>query len=169
MRFPALFKSALRRLARFRAFRAVDRETTVLRTAAEDLARRTMAVLRLAFLSTAVLEFFSTVSIALLAVYIGFKLLGVFPFPTGEDFTLQKGMMILVLAPEFFVPIRRLSALHHDRADAVSAAGMLSEWLARDLEPPLATGATCPRSGYRIRGRGTRSCGWCACCSGCFL
>jgi ATP-binding cassette subfamily C protein CydD len=50
-----------------------------------------MAILRVAFLSTAVLEFFASVSIALVAVYIGFKLLGVFPFGTGETLTLAEG------------------------------------------------------------------------------
>ena len=55
-----------------------------------------MAILRVAFLSTAVLEFFASVSIALVAVYIGFKLLGVFPFGTGETLTLAEGLTALM-------------------------------------------------------------------------
>lgn len=113
-----------------RAFRGVGRETRALSESSEDLRRRTMGILTRAFLSTAVLEFFSSISIALVAVYIGFKLLGVFPFPTGETITLKEGMMALVLAPEFFAPIRRLSTLHHDRADGVAAGDLLGPWLA---------------------------------------
>lgn len=111
-----------------RAFRAISRETNVIRLASEALRRGTMRVLRRAFLSSAVLDFFSALSIALLAVYIGFKLLGLFPFETGETITLQEGVMVLVLAPEFFGPIRRMSSLHHDRADALAAAGVLAGW-----------------------------------------
>jgi ATP-binding cassette subfamily C protein CydD len=116
------------------AFRAIGREAAAVAFASEALRQRTMHVLRNAFLSTAVLEFFSAVSIALLAVYIGFKLLGLFPFETGETVTLQEGMMVLILAPEFFAPIRRLSSLHHDRADAVAAARVLGDWLAAQGE-----------------------------------
>ena len=114
-----------------RAYRAVGRETQTLAFSAETLRQRTMAILARAFLSTAVLEFFASVSIAVVAVYIGFKLLGVFPFPTGETITLSEGMMALVLAPEFFAPIRRLATLHHDRADGTAAADQLAPWLAK--------------------------------------
>jgi len=120
-----------------RAFRAVRRETASLEEASLQLRDRTMAILRVAFLSTAVLEFFASVSIALVAVYIGFKLLGVFPFETGETLTLAEGLTALILAPEFFSPIRKLSSLHHDRADASAAADMLSGWLARKDDHPV--------------------------------
>jgi len=112
-----------------KAFRAIGRETAVVRAASESLRDGTMRVLRIAFLSSAVLEFFSAISIALIAVYVGFKLLGLFPFETGEVLTLQEGMMVLILAPEFFAPIRRLSSLHHDRAAAVAASTVLEGWL----------------------------------------
>ncbi|MEZ5937365.1 MAG: thiol reductant ABC exporter subunit CydD [Hyphomonadaceae bacterium] len=119
-----------------RAFRAIGRERAALQVASEDLRARTMSILRIAFLSTAVLEFFASVSIALVAVYIGFKLLGVFPFETGETITLAEGLTALILAPEFFAPIRRLSGLHHDRADGMAAAQMLSTWIADGASTP---------------------------------
>lgn len=120
-----------------RAFRAVTRETAALAEASSDLRGRTMKVLRVAFLSTAVLEFFASVSVAMVAVYVGFKLLGVFPFATGETLTLAEGMTILILVPEFFAPIRKLSALHHDRADGTAAAGFLGDWLDEAEARPL--------------------------------
>lgn len=119
-----------------RAFRAVTRETAALAQASSDLRERTMKVLRVAFLSTAVLEFFASISVAMVAVYVGFKLLGVFPFATGETLTLAEGMTILILVPEFFAPIRKLSALHHDRADGAAAAGFLDDWLDAAMARP---------------------------------
>ena len=103
------FQSATAHAGLIRAFRSVGRETTTLRAASEDLRARTMSILRAAFLTSAVLEFFASISIALVAVYVGFKLLGVFPFSTGETLTLAEGLTALILAPEYFAPIRRLS------------------------------------------------------------
>ena len=117
-----------------RAFRAISRETKFLENASEELRLRTMSILRVAFLSTAVIEFFASISIALVAVYVGFKLLGVFPFETGEVITLGEGLTVLILAPEFFAPIRRLSSLHHDRGNGVAADEVLSEWLSSGAE-----------------------------------
>ncbi|MEZ6001312.1 thiol reductant ABC exporter subunit CydD [Hyphomonas sp.] len=131
------FQSRAAQSGLIRAFRGIARETVRLENASLQLRDRTMAILRVAFLSTAVLEFFASVSIALVAVYIGFKLLGVFPFATGETLTLAEGLTALILAPEFFSPIRKLSSLHHDRADAAAAADMLSEWLERRADFPV--------------------------------
>lgn len=131
------FQSRAAQSGLIRAFRAIRRETASLETASIQLRDRTMAILRVAFLSTAVLEFFASVSIALVAVYIGFKLLGVFPFATGETLTLAEGLTALILAPEFFSPIRKLSSLHHDRADGAAAAEMLSGWLSQSADHPV--------------------------------
>jgi len=131
------FQSRAAQSGLIRAFRGIRRETDSLQDASLQLRDRTMAILRVAFLSTAVLEFFASVSIALVAVYIGFKLLGVFPFGTGETLTLAEGLTALILAPEFFSPIRKLSSLHHDRADASAAAEMLSDWLEHSDDHPV--------------------------------
>lgn len=131
------FQARAAKAGLIRAFRGVGRETQALEVASDTLRQRTMAILRIAFLSTAVMEFFSSISIALVAVYVGFKLLGVFPFETGETVTLGEGLTALVLAPEFFAPIRRLSTLHHDRADGVAAAEMISHWLASAPDTPV--------------------------------
>lgn len=125
-----VFQSRAAQVGLIKAFRAVAREEAVIAEASDDLRQRTMSILRIAFLSTAVLEFFASVSIALVAVYIGFKLLGIFPFETGETVTLREGLMALILAPEFFAPIRRLSSLHHDRANGSAAAEEVAAWMA---------------------------------------
>jgi len=128
------FQSRTAKAGLIRAFRGVARQTRVLEDASDTLRQKTMAVLKTAFLSTAVMEFFASISIALVAVYIGFKLLGIFPFGTGETITLAEGLTVLVMVPEFFAPIRRLSSLHHDRADGVAAAEMIGPWLETGFE-----------------------------------
>jgi ATP-binding cassette subfamily C protein CydD len=65
-------------------YAAEARITRHLAGAAQDAARRTMSVLGIAFASSAILEFFAALSVALVAVYCGFSLLGLLPFPAPE-------------------------------------------------------------------------------------
>jgi ATP-binding cassette subfamily C protein CydD len=102
----------------FRAERAA-RDDVLDRT--DELRRESMRVLRLAFLSSATLEFFSSVAIAMVAIYIGFGLIGSIEFGPAPQLTLQSGLFVLLLAPEFFAPLRNLSQGWHDRADARAA------------------------------------------------
>jgi ATP-binding cassette subfamily C protein CydD len=86
---------------------------------AGDLRSRTMAVLRVAFLSSTVLELFAAIGVAMVAVYVGFSLLGALEFGTwGVPLSPQAGIFLLLLAPEFFQPLRDLSAAWHDKAAA---------------------------------------------------
>jgi ATP-binding cassette, subfamily C, bacterial CydD len=121
----------LRGLATIRSLDAVELTAGRLRANAESLRTRTMAVLRIAFLSSAVLELFSALGVAMVAVYIGFHLLGQLNFGAwGERLSLNEGLFILLLAPAFFEPLRELSSVWHDRAAgeaAMDALDRLSE------------------------------------------
>lgn len=118
----AFLLDRLRGLATLRALGAVDATARRLRAEAESLRRRTMAVLRIAFLSSAVLELFSALGVAMVAAYIGFNLLGTIPYGSwGEPLGLGRGLFILLLAPAFFEPLRELSAVWHDRAAGQAA------------------------------------------------
>lgn len=89
-----------------------------------------MTVLRMAFLSSAVLEFFAAVSIAVLAVYFGFTYLGHLDFGHyGESVSLFTGLFILILAPEFYQPLRDMGTHYHAKAQAVGAAEELMSLL----------------------------------------
>lgn len=88
---------------------------------ADRLRVATMGVLRLAFLTSAVLEFFSALAIALVAVYIGLALLNLIDPLFGLTVTPITGLAVLILAPEFYNPIRRLMAAWHDASEANSA------------------------------------------------
>lgn len=134
-RMGAHFMDALSGLATLRLFRAVSRERELLAATGEAYRRETMAVLRVAFLSALVLEFFATVSIAVLAVLIGFRLL-------WGHLGFGQGLFVLLLAPEFFLPLRALGAQRHRRMDAAAAAVDLVELLDA---PPIDGEAEPPR------------------------
>lgn len=118
----------LRGMTSIRVFDAVDLTADRLRANAESLRSRTMAVLRVAFLSSAVLELFAALGVAMVAVYIGFHYLGQLPFGAwGGRLDLSEGLFILLLAPAFFEPLRELSAVWHDRAAGEAALAALAE------------------------------------------
>jgi ATP-binding cassette subfamily C protein CydD len=81
-----------------------------------------MSVLRIAFLSSAILEFFSAVAVALVAVYVGLGLLGQIHFGPAQQISLSEALFVLLLAPEFFMPLRQLAIFYHDKAAALGAA-----------------------------------------------
>lgn len=132
---------AVQGLATLKAFNAADRMVAEVAAVADDYRRDTMAVLRVAFLSSAVLEFFATVSIALIAIFIGFRLLwGEMPF--------FPGLFVLLLAPEFYAPLRAMGTAYHARMEAIGAAERL---VALEEMPALAeSGGTAPLPGLDI-------------------
>lgn len=108
--------------------------------AAEGVRLRTMKVLRIAFLSSTVLEFFASVSVAMVALYLGLSYLGMISLHATVP-TLGMGVFCLLLAPEFYAPLRRLAAHYHDRANALAAAAEVERLLeddgdAADVAPP---------------------------------
>ncbi|MBX4968677.1 thiol reductant ABC exporter subunit CydD [Rhizobium binae] len=124
----------LRGLATIRALDAVDATALRLRDEAESLRKRTMAVLKIAFLSSAVLELFAALGVAMIAVYVGFSLLGEIRFGTWAGrLDLTEGLFILLLAPAFFEPLRELSAVWHDRAAGEAGLKALDSIAAGDL------------------------------------
>ncbi len=137
----AFLLDRLRGLATLRALGAVDATALRLRDAADALRRRTMAVLRIAFLSSAVLELFSALGVAMVAVYIGFHLLGPFDFGAwGRRLSLGQGFFVLLLTPAFFEPLRELASVWHDRAAGEAALGALHRLSAEGLPLPGISG-----------------------------
>lgn len=144
----------LRGLATIRGLDAVDSTALRLRREAQSLRVRTMAVLKIAFLSSAVLELFAALGVAMIAVYVGFSLLGEIRFGTWSGrLDLTEGLFILLLAPVFFEPLRELSAVWHDRAtgeaalkalDALAAEGSLSVRGAAEIAPAVPAVAEAP-------------------------
>ena len=108
----------------------------------------TLATLRLTFLSSLVLELLATVSVALVAVAVGLRLL-------GGNLSLHDALFVLVLAPEAYLPLRALGAQYHASADGMKAAEQLFAYLedAPGATEARGTGTTVPRDdGIRVSG-----------------
>src|SRR5690554_5695544 len=138
-RFSGQFLDKVRGLTTLQLFDQTKQASETLYQRSDQYRHITMKTLKVAFLSSAVLEFFASVAIAVIAIYIGFGLLGYISFGPSSELTLFSGLLILLLAPEFFQPLRTLSQHYHDRAAALGAG---AEILAR-LEQP-APGPTDP-------------------------
>lgn len=110
---------------------------------AESLRARSMAVLRIAFLSSTVLELFAAIGVAMVAVFLGFSILGAINFGNyGTSFTPFEVIFLLLLAPEFYQSLRDLSAAWHDRASAAAVAGEIAAWEEAPRSPALGLGET---------------------------
>jgi thiol reductant ABC exporter CydC subunit len=128
----------LRELVRARpiltAFRRADAQAETIRTISETSRQSTMATLRLAFASALVLELVATLSVALVAVVIGVRLV-------NGDLSLAIGLFVLILAPECYLPLRQAGAAHH-----ASEAGTQAVSEIADL-PPTPPSGTQPPTG----------------------
>lgn len=105
-------------LAGLPTLRALGREkgpAARVRSLGDAHRRATMKALKIAFLSSMVLELLATLCVALVAVSIGLRLV-------FGDMALEAGIIALVLAPEVYVPLRRVGAQFHAAEDGVAAA-----------------------------------------------
>lgn len=128
------FLDRLRGLETLRLFNKTKEQTEYIEESTEDFRETTMTVLKMAFLSSAVLEFFTSISIALMAVYFGFSYLGQINFGSYDtELTLFIGFFCLILAPEFYQPLRDLGAYYHDRAAGIGAADEIVKFLEQEV------------------------------------
>ena len=121
------FLEFLRGAATIRQLQAEPQVLNRLNNASEDYRQRTMSVLSKAFLSGAVLELFASLAIALVALYLGLGLLGELPWAKAEiPVSYQPALFILLMAPEFYAPLRQLGSDYHAKAQAEAAFVSLS-------------------------------------------
>lgn len=129
-RLSGQFLDSLKGLETIRLFGRAEAQTEQIYLRTEEFRVSTMDVLKMAFLSSAVLEFFTAISIAVMAVYFGFIYLGELDFGYYETgVTLFVGFFCLMLAPEFYQPLRELGVYYHDKAAAVGAADSIEQFL----------------------------------------
>jgi ATP-binding cassette subfamily C protein CydCD len=105
----------------------------------------TLATLRLTFLSSLILELLATVSVALVAVAVGLRLL-------GGDMSFRDALFVLVLAPEAYLPLRALGANYHASADGMQAAQDLFSLLEQPGVTPTGGADKAADSSIRISG-----------------
>ena len=137
-RMAMRFHEALEKIALIKLFNLERSEIAKLARLTKRWRVETMQVLRLAFLSALVLEFFATCGIALCAITLGFAV-----YEHGFDYT--KALFVLLLAPEFFLPLRQMGLTYHARMRALGAMSSLMELLReRDLFPEPCLTAQAP-------------------------
>ncbi|GAA2624843.1 hypothetical protein GCM10010399_65310 [Dactylosporangium fulvum] len=126
--------------------RARHQAGVVARISAEQR-RVTMRTLRVAFLSSLVLELLATLSVALVAVGIGLRLV-------DGSLGLATALLVLILAPEAYLPLRQVGANYHASAEGLAAATEVFEIL--ETPPPPAGAAPAPAGVIRFEGAAVR-------------
>ncbi|MDP4546243.1 MAG: thiol reductant ABC exporter subunit CydD [Marinobacter sp.] len=134
-RLSGQFLDKVRGLTTLQLFGHTAQASATLHHRSDQFRLITLKTLKIAFLSSAVLEFFASVAIAVIAIYIGFGLLGYISFGPSSELTLFSGLLILLLAPEFFQPLRTLSQHYHDRAAALGASAEIIARLDQSAAP----------------------------------
>lgn len=122
------FADRLRGLLTLKLFGRAEAETAGIVAASDELRRRTLRVLRIAFLSSAVLEFFAALGVAGVALYIGLTFIDYLHL-RSTPMSLELGLFLLLMAPEIYNPLRLLAAHYHDRAAAKAAIGEIEAQL----------------------------------------
>ena len=125
-RLAAHFLDAVSGLTTLKVFGRAKAQIEVIREVSERQRVAAMSTLKVTFLSSLILELLATISVALVAVAVGLRLL-------YGDLDFQTAVFVLVLAPEAYVPLRQLGANYHASAEGLSAAEQVFDV----LEMPL--------------------------------
>ena len=147
-------------MSTLRALGAIGHQRRLVERAATELAHRTAAVLRIAFLASSALEWVSTFAIGLVAMYVGATLLGYVRVPLlPVHLGARDGLFVLLLAPAYFAPLRRFAAAYHQRQEALAAAEVLAPLSRRATADagPRAAAATGPGTAGRTPASVSRS------------
>ncbi|MEV8565707.1 thiol reductant ABC exporter subunit CydD [Streptomyces sp. NPDC051322] len=130
-RLSGHFLDVVAGLPTLKVFGRAKAQAESIRTITDHYRKATLRTLRIAFLSSFALELLATLSVALVAVGIGLRLV-------HGDLDLYTGLVILVLTPEAYLPLRQVGAQYHAAAEGLSAA----EEIFAVLETPLPVGGT---------------------------
>ncbi|MFF9480508.1 thiol reductant ABC exporter subunit CydD [Streptomyces sp. NPDC014733] len=132
-RLSGHFLDVVEGLPTLKVFGRAKAQATAIRTLTGSYRRATLRTLRVAFLSSFALELLATLSVALVAVGIGMRLV-------HGELDLTTGLMVLILAPEAYLPLRQVGAEYHAAAEGLAAA----EEIFAVLETPLPPAGTAP-------------------------
>ena len=128
-RLAGHFTDVVAGLPTLKVFGRARAQADAVRAVTDDYRRASMVTLRVAFLSSMVLELLASLSVALVAVAIGLRLV-------YGDLTLQVGLAVLILAPEAYLPLRQLGTQFHAAADGVAATAKVLAVLDTPLPVP---------------------------------
>ncbi|MBT2526712.1 thiol reductant ABC exporter subunit CydD [Streptomyces sp. ISL-99] len=151
-RLSGHFLDVVAGLPTLKVFGRAKAQAESIRSITAEYRQATMRTLRIAFLSSFALELLATLSVALVAVGIGMRLV-------HGDLDLYTGLVILVLAPEAYLPLRQVGAQYHAAAEGLAAAEEIFEVLETEPRGPVG-GGDAPSSGpLRVEGVTVRHAG----------
>ncbi|APU41390.1 thiol reductant ABC exporter subunit CydD [Streptomyces sp. TN58] len=131
-RLSGHFLDVVAGLPTLKVFGRAKAQAESIRKITDDYRRATMRTLRIAFLSSFALELLATLSVALVAVTIGMRLV-------HGELDLYTGLVILILAPEAYLPLRQVGAQYHAAAEGLAAAEEIFEVLETPTDGPAGT------------------------------
>ncbi|KOU94971.1 ABC transporter [Streptomyces sp. XY593] len=131
-RLSGHFLDVVAGLPTLKVFGRAKAQAESIRKITDDYRRATMRTLRIAFLSSFALELLATLSVALVAVTIGMRLV-------HGELDLYTGLVILILAPEAYLPLRQVGAQYHAAAEGLAAAEEIFEVLETPTAGPAGT------------------------------
>ncbi|WP_405585452.1 thiol reductant ABC exporter subunit CydD [Streptomyces sp. NBC_01092] len=146
-RLSGHFLDVVAGLPTLKVFGRAKAQADSIRRITGEYRRATMRTLRIAFISSFALELLSTLSVALVAVTIGMRLV-------HGEMHLYDGLVILVLAPEAYLPLRQVGAQYHAAAEGLSAAEEIFEVL--ETPVPASGTAAVPTGGVSFEGVSVR-------------
>ncbi|MEU3713170.1 thiol reductant ABC exporter subunit CydD [Streptomyces catenulae] len=153
-RLSGHFLDVVEGLPTLKVFGRAKAQATAIRTLTGSYRRATLRTLRVAFLSSFALELLATLSVALVAVGIGMRLV-------HGELDLTTGLMVLILAPEAYLPLRQVGAEYHAAAEGLAAADEIFAVLETELPPagtaPAPAGTALTVDGLVVRHPGRRS------------
>ncbi|WP_337063059.1 thiol reductant ABC exporter subunit CydC [Kineococcus sp. G2] len=138
----AHFLDVVRGLPTLRAHRRAGRQVEAVAATTDAHRRATLGVLRVAFLSSTALELVGTLSVGLVAVTAGMRL-------AGGTLDLRTALLVILLAPEAYRPLREVGARFHDSADATAVVDDVDELLS---SPAVVAGPGGDAAGLRLEG-----------------
>ncbi|KEY91635.1 ATP-binding/permease protein [Candidatus Photodesmus blepharus] len=134
-RLSSHFYDRIQAMTTIRLFDRVKAEVEILKNTSDTFRIRTMSILKIAFLSSSILEFFTSMSIAIIAIYLSVHLGDRLHF---EDYKLEislfSSLFILTITPEFYQPLRNLGTFYHAKQQAIGSAESIVKFLGKDTK-----------------------------------
>lgn len=138
LKYSAVFYNRLQTIAEIVNLDNFKPQYRFLSKKSNELNKATTNVMRVAILSSAILEFFVTLCIAMIAIYLGMSLLGIMTGPNyGKGYDFRNALFLLTLSPYFFFYLRKFVSAYHDRNKAVASAKLLIPILNENIDLPL--------------------------------
>lgn len=126
LRYSAIFYNRLQAIAEIVNLDNFKPQYLFLKKRSKELNQATISVMKVAILSSAVLELFVTICIAAIAIYFGMSLLGIMAGPSyGKGYDFRIALFLLTLSPYFFFYLRKFVSAYHDRNKAVASAKLI--------------------------------------------